>query len=166
MNIRESEVAAGVAVGELFVVEADELQQGCVQVVNIASADTATGQPHGQAPVIMVPAVDFSGTSTFLRQLDCRCPAEFASPDDQCFIQQPALPEVREQRADYLIALLCEPCVIDSDIIRNLLQIGKRLCQQIAAGKPDASEFQRSAPASPAVFRPSPGFIVLLEDSY
>ena len=35
MHIGESEVAAGVAVGEFFVVEANQLQQGCMQVVHV-----------------------------------------------------------------------------------------------------------------------------------
>jgi hypothetical protein len=59
MNVRESEVAVGAAAGEFFVVEADELQPGGVQGVNM----------HWL----------FHGLE-----------AEFASPDNQCFIQQPA----------------------------------------------------------------------------
>ena len=71
-NIGEPEVTAGVAVGELFVVESKEVQDGGVKVVNMhtvvngtktefvrftpchAAADTATGEERGEAVMVVV----------------------------------------------------------------------------------------------------------------
>ncbi len=50
MHIGESEVAAGVAVGEFFVVEADQLQQGCMQVVTCTGFSTALKPNSSVAP--------------------------------------------------------------------------------------------------------------------
>ena len=67
MHVGEPEIPAGVAVGELFVVEAEQAEHGGVQVVdvhalfhslksefvggavNLAALDAAAGQPDGSA---------------------------------------------------------------------------------------------------------------------
>ena len=79
MHVGQAEVAAGVAVGELFVVEAQQVQDRGVQVVDVdlvldrleaelvgravdvAALDAAAGQPHGEAVVVVVAAVDLAG---------------------------------------------------------------------------------------------------------
>ena len=76
MHVRQSEVAAGVAIGKSFVVESEQVQDGGVQVVdvnlvfdgreaelvrctmNIAAACAAAGEPHAEAIVIMVAAAE------------------------------------------------------------------------------------------------------------
>src|SRR5947209_1159926 len=70
-DVGQAEVAAGVAVGEPFVVDAHQVQDGGVQIVdvhaslrggetelvggavNVASLDAAAGEPNGE-PVIVV----------------------------------------------------------------------------------------------------------------
>ena len=76
VHVGQAEVPAGVAVGELLVIEAHELEDGRLQVVNmdlvldgleaklvggadrLAALDAAAGQPDAEAVVVVVPAVD------------------------------------------------------------------------------------------------------------
>ena len=73
-DVGEAEVATGVAVGELFVIEAEEVEDGGVEVVDAggvlggaeaevvggsvdgAAADAAAGEPDGEAVVVVVAA--------------------------------------------------------------------------------------------------------------
>ena len=75
MHVGQAEVAAGVAIGELLVVEAQEVQDRRVQVVNVDAIfdgvpaefvgrpvrpprlHAAAGQPHREAERMMVAAV-------------------------------------------------------------------------------------------------------------
>src|SRR6185312_16071222 len=91
-DVGEAEVAALEAVGEARVVEAEEVEDGGVEVVDVdgvfgdveaevvgfAEGDagfyTAAGEPIGEAVGVMVAAV--------VSALDHGCSAEFAAPDD------------------------------------------------------------------------------------
>ena len=79
VDVGQAEIAAGVAVGELFVVEAQQVQDRRVQIVDVdvvldgreaelvggavdvAALHAAAGQPHREAVVIVVAAVDLAG---------------------------------------------------------------------------------------------------------
>jgi hypothetical protein len=92
IHIRQPVIPSRVAEGEAFVVEAEEVEDGGVEVVDVdlvldrteaevvggavgeAAADAAAGQPGGEAPVVVVPAVPPFG---------CAGAAEFAPPDDR-----------------------------------------------------------------------------------
>ncbi len=135
MHVGQTEVAAGVAVGEAFVVEAEEFQQRGVQVVDVdrvfdrfeaefvggsvdvAAAHSAAGQPHREAVMIVVAAVDLAGVRAGLREFHGRRAPELAAPDDQRLFEQSALLEIGQQRADRLIALLGEAAVVDFDVV-------------------------------------------------
>ena len=72
MDVGETEITAGVAVGELFVVEAEEVKNGGVEVVdvndffdgseaeiiggavNISSFDTTAGEHHGESVGVVI----------------------------------------------------------------------------------------------------------------
>src|SRR5262245_28754653 len=100
MDVGQPEVAAGVAVGEASVVAAEELENRGVQVVNmdrlfdgleaefvsravgLAPFDAAAGEPGGEAPMIVVAAVDLPLVCAFLGHLDDRRAAKLASPED------------------------------------------------------------------------------------
>lgn len=74
-DIGESVVATGMAEGESLVVEAKQMQHGGMQVmdvhlifdrskseviggsVSLTATYTATGEPHGEAPVVVVSAI-------------------------------------------------------------------------------------------------------------
>jgi hypothetical protein len=76
VNIGEAEVAAGVAIGEPLVVEAEQVEDRGVEVVdmdlvfhgreaglvgramNVAAADAAAGQPHAEAVMVVVAAAE------------------------------------------------------------------------------------------------------------
>ena len=82
MHIGQPEVAAGVAIGELLVIEAEQLQDRGVQIVDVhrfstalkpnssvapvhvAAFHAAAGQPDGEAVVIVIAAVDFAGVAS------------------------------------------------------------------------------------------------------
>ena len=79
MHIREPEVTSSVPVGEAFVIETEKVKDGCVKIVdvhaifdgletefvssaiNLSALDAAAGQPHREAPVIVIPAIDLAG---------------------------------------------------------------------------------------------------------
>ena len=119
MHIGEAEVTASVAVSEAFVVNAQEMENGGVQVVNVdaivdgaeaeviagavghAALDAAAGQPHGEAPAVVVAAVVVLGQ----RALAVDGASELAAPDDQRVVEQPALFEVFDQRGARLVGV-------------------------------------------------------------
>ena len=91
-DVGQAEIAAGVAVRELLVVEAHEMQDRGVQVVDVdavfdgfeaelvgravdvSAADAAAGHPHREAVVVVVAAVDFalrSSPSSVVRPWAC-----------------------------------------------------------------------------------------------
>src|SRR5207253_4590675 len=97
MDIGETEVAAGVAVGQSFVVEAHEVQDRGVQVVDVdpvfhsavaelvggavdhAALDAAAREPDAEAPVIVIASLRRPAVG----ELDCRRATELAAAQDQ-----------------------------------------------------------------------------------
>src|SRR5438132_5191530 len=91
-DVRQAVIAAAVAIGQLGVVDAHQMQNGRVQVVDMhaifdsvpavvvgvavghAALDAATGQPYGEAEGVMLAAV-----GAFRRGRA----AELTAPDDQ-----------------------------------------------------------------------------------
>src|SRR5438046_4191108 len=75
IDVGEPEIAAAVTEREPFMIEAEQMQEGGVQIVHVdlildgaeaelvrravrhAATHAAAGQPHGEAPVVMVAAV-------------------------------------------------------------------------------------------------------------
>ena len=99
MDVGEAEVATGEAVGELFVVEAHEMEDGGPHVVDgarvlggvvaevvggavdVPAFDTTAGHPDGEAVGVVV------ATITALSE---GCAAEFTSPDDEGGVEEAA----------------------------------------------------------------------------
>src|SRR5262245_15839261 len=93
MNIGETELASLKAIGQTFVIEAELVEQGGVQVVDVRSAfgdaeaefigcavdmsrfESAAGDPHGERIDVMIAADGFA-------DLAQRRAAELAAPDD------------------------------------------------------------------------------------
>src|SRR5439155_6954311 len=97
VDVGEAEVAALEAVGEALVVEAEEVEDGSLEVVDVvlfldggeaevvglannALSDAAAGDPHGEGVDVMVAA---DGDA----DLAHRRAAEFAAPDDERVFQ-------------------------------------------------------------------------------
>src|SRR5882762_4499811 len=99
INIRQPVIAAAVTVGQLLMVDAQEMKNRCVEVVHVdfvldrvpaelirravddAAPDAAAGQPHGETEWMMfAPVRPFRG----------RRATEFTAPDHQSFAQQTA----------------------------------------------------------------------------
>ena len=79
--------------------------------------DAAAGQPHGEAVVVVVAAVDFAGVGAGRGQFDDGGAAEFAAPHHQHFVQHAALFQILEQGGDGLIAFLAELAVAGFDVV-------------------------------------------------
>jgi hypothetical protein len=100
--------------------------------VDLPPFHAAAGQPRGEAVVVVVAAVHLAGVGALLRQLDRRRAAELAAPDDERLVEQAALLEVDEQRADRLIALRSRAC---GESLR-----GRRGCPKAAFAMPHLHE--------------------------
>ena len=100
IHIGQPEIAAGVAVGELLVIQAKQGENRGVQIVNVhrivdgfgtvfislsvgeAALGAAAGHPHSVAAVVVVAAVTVLGGGGA---------AEFSAPDNQRVFEQAAL---------------------------------------------------------------------------
>ena len=112
VDVGEAEVAAGVAVGEFFVIEAEEVEHGGVEIVDVdlvldggeaevigcavdvAAFHSAAGHPGGEAVVIVIAAIYFALVGAFFGHFDDGSSAEFATPEDEGFVEHAALFEV------------------------------------------------------------------------
>ncbi len=108
-DVGEAVVASAVAVGQVFVVEAEEVEEGGVEVVDVdgvldglvavvvgaaegeAGLGTAAGHPEGEALGIVVASVGFPAVGGA---------AEFAAPDDERVVEETAGAEVVEECGD------------------------------------------------------------------
>ena len=129
MNIREPEVAAGVAIGEAFVIETEEVKNGRVEVVDVDRVfdhvhsqligrainhtpfHAAASQKHRECGVVMI-ASGFLLFLVVLADFSVGRASEFAAPDDQRVVEQPALLEVRDERRGRLVAVPAKLAVI------------------------------------------------------
>ena len=111
------------AVGEPLVVEAEEVQDGGVQVVDVdavfgggdavvvggavdeAALDAAAGEPGGEDLVMMF-AAGVGGLFVVGGA------AEFGGPDDERFVEQAPLLQVRDQGGDRLVDVFGEGDVV------------------------------------------------------
>ena len=73
--------------------------------VQHTALDTTTSHPNGKAPGMVIPAI-------ILRRqipLAIHRPAEFPAPNDERFIQHPALLQIRDQRRRRLVRIHALP---------------------------------------------------------
>lgn len=111
MDIRQAEIAALETVGELGVIEAEELKNGGLNVMDmdgpvgnlhtqivsgtegLTGFDAAAGHPHGKGLGMMVTSATPAQCGTGFNH---RGPAEFAAPDNECVFEEAPLFEVGE----------------------------------------------------------------------
>ncbi len=111
-DIGQAVVAAAVAVGQLFVVDAHQVQDGGVEIVDVdfvfhgvpaefvgravghAAFDAAAGEPHGETEGMMFAAIGAFGGGRA---------AEFAAPDDESIFEQAAGFQIFQQAGDGLV---------------------------------------------------------------
>ncbi len=112
MDVGQAIVAAGIAVRQPLVIEAEEVQQRGVQVVDVdlvgdgstavvvggaeaqAALDAAAGQPHRVTGAVVAAAVG---------AVLARSTAEFAAPQHQRVIQQAAQLQVGQEAGNRLV---------------------------------------------------------------
>src|SRR6202035_4565828 len=103
-DVGEAEVAAAGAEGQFGVVDAHQIEDSCVDIVDMcrfvddlpaevvggavgdAALDAAAGQPHGEAVRVVVAA----GVGAGAAKLDHRGAAELRAADDDGLVQQAA----------------------------------------------------------------------------
>src|SRR5439155_1273364 len=112
VNIGEAAVAAVMAEGELFVIDAEQVQNGGMEVIAVGFSglgsprpfvalavsrtafDAGAGQPGNECAAVMVPASGALGEGH---------PAELGAPDEQRVFEHAARFKVFEQGGDGLI---------------------------------------------------------------
>lgn len=120
VHIRQAEIAAGVAKGQLLVIKSEAVQHGGVQIMNTdrvfggaepefvcravdgAAFDSTAGQPDAEAPVIMVAAGLWLSVGA---EFDRWCPAKFAAPENEGVFKETALFEIGNECGDGLVDL-------------------------------------------------------------
>src|SRR5947209_13136911 len=70
------------------------------RAVDRAALHAAARQPVGEAPVVVISAVDLPRVRSGRGELDRRRPPELAAPDDERLLEHPARLEVLQKRAD------------------------------------------------------------------
>lgn len=126
MDIGEAEVASGIAVGELLVIESHEVQDGRVKVVDVhafvdggeaevvagavhaTAFHAASGEPDGEAVIVVVASLGTFGG---------RGSAELAAPKDEGVIEEPAFLEIAKEHGDRLIGLLREGAMVGDVVV-------------------------------------------------
>jgi len=112
MHVGQTEVASGAAEREFLVIEAEQVQNRRVQIVDVdfafrrretelvrravhvAASYAAAGQPHREAVIVVVAAIDFAGVGTGRGQLDRGRAAKFTAPNHQRVLQHAALLQI------------------------------------------------------------------------
>ena len=111
-DVRESIVAATMAVGKLLMVQAHQVQDRSVQVVDMnfvlhgaksevigcpvscSTSHTSTCHPDGEAPRVMVSTVGVFGSWRT---------TEFSAPEDECIVEHSTLFKIFQQGSDGLV---------------------------------------------------------------
>lgn len=119
VDIRQPVVAALEEIGQALVVDAEEVEEGGMEVVDMdrilryvvaklvrraigkAWADAATGKPKGETAGMVVPAIVVTGQFP----LAVGGPAKFPAPDNEGVVQEPALLEVLDQCGRRLVGV-------------------------------------------------------------
>ena len=135
-HVREAEVAALETKSEAFVINPQLMQNGGVEVMNVvflggrtksefvrfahevAGLDAAAGEPHAEGVDVMI-APRCGALLAHWRA------AEFAAPNHQRVIEQPARLEVENQRGTRLV-----------DIFRYFVKILRQCLRRAAVGIP------------------------------
>src|SRR5205823_6983116 len=117
--VGEPEITAVVTIGQLFVIETEQVQDRRVQVVDVnlvihraraelvgcavdrAALDAAPGEPEAERAVVMVAARIVVAVA-----IARDGPAEFAAPEHERALEQPALLQVGEQGRSRLVDLV------------------------------------------------------------
>ena len=123
-HVGEPEVSPGVPEGQLFVVQAHQVEDGGVQITNVstifhrphskfvsgsvavARLDTSAGHPDGEPEMVVVPA------GLVGRDVGGRGATELTSPQYECLVQQPASLEVGEQGGYCTVTFECLGTVV------------------------------------------------------
>ena len=126
VDISQTEITPGIAIGQSLVVESQQVKQGGVKVVHVdlvldrlvaelvgcaigeAGLDATTSQP-GREPIGIVIA---TGNFLFVGILNVGGSAKFTAPPDDGVLQQPPLLQVLQKPSDRFVDRLCPRFVL------------------------------------------------------
>ena len=118
--ISKTEVTAGVAKSEAFVIKTHKVQDGGVKVMDVhdilygleaelvggavdgTSLDAASRHPEGETPVVMVASGGSAAARGF--QFNCWRTPELARADDERLVEHPSLFEISDKGGETLVA--------------------------------------------------------------
>src|SRR5258708_3498166 len=101
MDIGKTKIPPGMSERELLMIKAQQPKNSRVQIVNVnlvlgcleaklirrtmdvTSVNSASGQPHAEPIMVVVPPINFSGVRPRFRQFDGRRAAKFPTPNHQ-----------------------------------------------------------------------------------
>ena len=113
-HIGQSKITTGMPIGQPFMVEAEQVEHGGVEVVNVddilhgaeaklvrgavgvAAAGAASSEPAGETIMVVIAAIEGGIFGD-------RCAAEFTAPQDERALEQAALAEVGEECGKRLV---------------------------------------------------------------
>src|SRR6056297_3534668 len=116
VDVGQPEVAPSITIGQLLVVESQQVQDGRVQVMNVNAVfnglkaklvgrsmhipafNAAAGQPHSKAIMVVIAAAGGASIGALFSKFDGRRPTKFAAPDYKRVIKQAALFQITQQR--------------------------------------------------------------------
>ena len=125
MHVGKPALDAVVIEAQLLVIEAQDMQDGGVEVIDGGNVfrgpvaklvgravresrfDAATSHPHREAVVVVVATIDLACVGARGGEFDGRSAAEFTAPDDERRIEHAAPLEVSEERGNRLVGLVC-----------------------------------------------------------
>ncbi len=87
------------------------------RAVDVSAFHPAAREPGGEAVMIVIAPVDLAGVRARRGHLDRRRASEFAAADDERLLEQAALFQVFQKRADRLVALAGQLPVIHLDVV-------------------------------------------------
>lgn len=131
VDIGQAEIATRMAIGESFVIEAQQVQHGGVQIMNVdaifdspiskfigvpvgePAANTTSRQPDRETMMVMISP---RGVATTDRDFYRGRPAKFSSTNYQGFFQQAALSQIRQQAGNRSVGFLPQPPMLARNV--------------------------------------------------
>ena len=147
MHVSQSKVSAGIAVGERFMIESEEMEHGGMEIVNMnpllngrkaklvsrsvneTRANPSARQPHGESVRIMVSSIDHAAIGPVIGQFNGWGPTKLAAPNHQGVFEHPALLQIFEERRDGPIAFSGQALMFRLNVIVTIPRLSRAMPQ-------------------------------------
>jgi hypothetical protein len=165
--IRKSEVSPAIAIGQLGVIEAAQMQNRGMQIVRMhrifdrleskvicgavyhSAFDTATSEQHAETVAIVMPAILQSSRSAI--DLYPRTPAELASDDHKGVLKHSTIFQIAQKRGNRLIGFLSKRTVPHDVSVTIPSTCKRRIPSRNSSATPDGKAVEDCAPFSSTI---------------